>query len=176
MHPITEQCSLNRKLWHARVEQLAASQESSQNTTPTPAPSPLRPRTASQTQEAHYRSIFPLSLPPALTQTQSVNHVPTFTSQNQSLAGNLSTRPSSANSASTVGAASLFSPTGSTSSMSVSGGGSIPSGINGGPEPSTVRAAYRASVRKKKSFHRVSWPAPAPPPPPLPVPSPLGEH
>lgn len=174
MHPITEQCSLNRKLWHERMERLAVSQESSQK----PAPSPLRPRTASQTQEAHYRSIFPLSLPPALTQSQSLNQVPTLASQGQSLTGPLSTRPSSATSASTVGATSLFSPTGSTSSVSVSNGvgPGVVGNINGGTEPSALRAAYQTSVRKKKSFHRVSWPVPVPPPPPLPVPSPLGEH
>lgn len=174
LHPITEQCALNRRLWQGRMEQLAANQESSQK----PAPSPSRPRTGSQTQEAHYRSIFPLSLPPALMQSQSLNQVPTLASQGQSLTGPWSTRPSSATSASTVGAASLFSPTGSTSSVSVSGGvgPGVVGNINGGTEPSTVRAAYKASVRKKKSFHRVSWPTPVPPPPPLPVPSPLTEH
>ncbi|KAG8748476.1 3',5'-cyclic-nucleotide phosphodiesterase [Ceratobasidium sp. 414] len=163
LHPVTEQCALNRKLWHERMEELSEA-------TPTPA-SPSRPRATSQTQEAHYRSVFPLSLPPALTQNMGQNANQAQTLGSQQTRPTTATRPSSSGSTSTVGAPSLFSPTGSVSSVSVNGA------TGPGPvvESNAVRVAYRASVRKKKSFHRVSWPAPAPPPP-LPIPSPLRER
>ncbi|KAG9104565.1 3',5'-cyclic-nucleotide phosphodiesterase [Ceratobasidium sp. 370] len=170
LRPITEQCALNRKLWHERMEKL------SEATTPTPTPL-SRPRATSQTPEAHYRSIFPLSLPPVLTQSMGQNANQAQTLVGQQIQPATATRPSSSGSASTVGAPSLFSPTGSVSSVSVSGV-TGPGPVGAGVESSAVRVAYRASVRKKKSFHRVSWPAPAPapPPPPLPIPSPLRER
>ncbi|CAE6495015.1 unnamed protein product [Rhizoctonia solani] len=108
--PITEQCATNRKLWHARIESLPQARP--------PAP---RARTPSSN-EAHYKSVFPLTLPPALSHP---------------------TRPSSAGSTST-----LFSPTGSTSSVTTAAASA--------KETSAMRVAYKASVRKKKSFHHVS--------------------
>ncbi|KAG9096117.1 hypothetical protein FS749_009107 [Ceratobasidium sp. UAMH 11750] len=163
LQPIAGQCALNRNLWHERVEELSEA-------TPAPTP-PSRPRATSQTQEAHYRSIFPLSLPPILAQTMGQNASQAQAQDNQQTRPTTATRPSSSGSSSTVGAPSLFSPTGSASSVSVSGATGL-----GPVEPSAVRVAYRASVRKKKSFHRVSWPAPVAPPPPLPIPSPLREQ
>ncbi|KAB5592402.1 hypothetical protein CTheo_4166 [Ceratobasidium theobromae] len=151
LHPITEQCALNRKLWQARMEALGQAPNA-----------PARARTPSQgasTQEAHYRSIFPLSLPPALSQNP--------TSQTQP------TRPSSSGSTSTLGG-SLFSPTGSTSSVtSVGANGKYAAVGIAGSEPSAVRVAYKASIRKKKSFHRVSWPAQQLALPTMPMPMPM---
>ncbi|KAJ1311820.1 hypothetical protein OPQ81_010281 [Rhizoctonia solani] len=129
LSPITEQCSTNRKLWQARMDSLPQARQ------PTP-----RARTPSSN-EAHYKSIFPLTVPPCLSQPQP-------------------TRPSSAGSTGT----SLFSPTGSTSSVTTAAVST--------KETSAVRVAYKASVRKKKSFHHVSWNASSPgvPVPPLPSP------
>ncbi|QRV91059.1 hypothetical protein RhiJN_19077 [Ceratobasidium sp. AG-Ba] len=142
LHLITEQCARNRQLWQERMERLSAS-------TPTAIPNPTRARAASQTQEAHYSTIFPLSRPPQLAQNMSQ-----VATQPQT-PGNQQTRPSSSGSTSTVGVPSLFSPTGSVSSTGASGGTA--------PVP--------------KSFHKVSWSAPSPQPPPLPtVPSPLRER
>ncbi|KAG8712762.1 3',5'-cyclic-nucleotide phosphodiesterase [Ceratobasidium sp. 395] len=171
LRPIADQCALNRKLWHARMEKLSAASTE---------PAPLsRSRATSQTQEAHYRSIFPLSLPPALSQNigQNATQTQPISAQPQPQPS-LATRPSSAGSTSTV-PPSLFSPTGSVSSVSVSGATVTgPAGANGNGEPITIRTALRASVRKRKSFHQVSWstPAPQPPPLPFPLPSPLRER
>ncbi|CAE7220044.1 unnamed protein product [Rhizoctonia solani] len=123
LSPITEQCATNRKLWHARMESLPS------------APSQPRARALSSN-EAHYKSIFPLTVPPSL-------HHPT--------------RPSSSGSTST----SLFSPTGSTSSVTTTSVG----------QTSAMRVAYKASMRKQRSFHHINWNAPANQPvPPLPSP------
>ncbi|KAG8729500.1 3',5'-cyclic-nucleotide phosphodiesterase [Ceratobasidium sp. 423] len=126
LSPITEQCATNRKLWQARMEAL-------------PQAHPPAPRArALSSNEAHYKSIFPLTLPSSL-------HHPT--------------RPSSAGSTST----SLFSPTGSTSSVTTTAASA--------KETSAMRVAYKASVRKKKSFHHVSWnQTGSVPVPPLPSP------
>ncbi|CAE6435846.1 unnamed protein product [Rhizoctonia solani] len=129
LSPITEQCTTNRKLWHARMEALPQSRP----------PVPPRARTPSY-HETHYKTIFPLTLPPSLSHPHP--HP---------------TRPSSSGSTST-----LFSPTGSTSSITTT---SV-------KEPSAVRVAYKASVRKKRSFHHVSWNAPASQVPVPPLPSP----
>ncbi|KAG9126848.1 hypothetical protein FRC07_001705, partial [Ceratobasidium sp. 392] len=166
LSPIKEQCALNRNLWHARLEKLSA-------VAPDPMPSPSRSRAASQTQEPHYRSIFPLSLPPALTLNMGQNAIQSQTSGSQQAQPSMATRPSSSGSATTAGVPSLLSPTGSVSSVSVNGG-TGPGPVGTGSDPTTVRAALRASVRKKKSFHRVSWPAQIPQPPPMP--SPLRER
>ncbi|CEL57346.1 hypothetical protein RSOLAG1IB_02085 [Rhizoctonia solani AG-1 IB] len=136
LSPITEQCATNRKLWQARMESL-----------PQPRAAPTRARTPSSN-EAHYRSIFPLTVPPMLSQHPlQPQHQPT--------------RPSSSGSTST----SLFSPTGSTSSATTTTASTS-------KEPSAVRAAYHASVRKKKSFHHVSWNTPSTNVPVPPTPSP----
>ncbi|CUA77006.1 hypothetical protein RSOLAG22IIIB_12472 [Rhizoctonia solani] len=135
LSPITEQCTTNRQLWQARIE----SPPQSRATAP-------RARTPSS-HETHYKSIFPLTVPPSLS---SHPHAHTHTHSHP-------TRPSSSGSNST-----LFSPTGSTSSVTTT---TV-------KEPSALRGAYQASVRKKKSFHHVSWNAPASQVPVPPLPSP----
>ncbi|CAE6369823.1 unnamed protein product [Rhizoctonia solani] len=138
LSPIKEQCATNRKLWQARMDSL-----------PQARVPPARARTPSSN-EAHYRSIFPLTVPPMLSHhSHQQQHQPT--------------RPSSSGSTST----GLFSPTGSTSSATTNT-------ASASKEPSAVRAAYHASVRKKKSFHHVSWNAHSTNVPVPPMPSPRG--
>ncbi|KAH7345359.1 hypothetical protein B0J17DRAFT_712954 [Rhizoctonia solani] len=132
LSPITEQCATNRKLWHARMESLPQPRQ--------PTPRARTPSSSEPHSESHYKSIFPLTLPPSLSHPHP-------------------TRPSSAGSGT-----SLFSPTGSTSSVTTAAASA--------KEPSAVRVAYKASVRKKKSFHHVSWNASGTSVPAPPLPSP----
>lgn len=68
-------------------------------------------------------------------------------------------------STSTYGSGGYGSINGSTNGSHVSGG-DTGTGTGAGTDAS-IRAAYKLSVRRKKSFHRNSW-APGPPPPPVP--------
>ncbi|CAE6434818.1 unnamed protein product [Rhizoctonia solani] len=138
LSPITEQCATNRKLWHARMESLPQPRQ--------PAPRARTPSSSEPHSESHYKSIFPLTLPPSLSHPHPHLHPHP-------------TRPSSAGSG-----ASLFSPTGSTSSVTTAAASA--------KEPSAVRVAYQASVRKKKSFHvnRNASATSVSAPPPLPSP------
>ncbi|KIO25419.1 hypothetical protein M407DRAFT_92010 [Tulasnella calospora MUT 4182] len=200
MEVFARQGDINRAQWQQRLDKCVAAAE-------TAAPrvvAPVQYRRLSQ--DDHFRSVFPLSLPPSL-----LTPLPTPSPAGASFgsgwptAAELSTPPNeeeeesntptmpptsappmgghsregrqhgSVSSASSMAASSPspFSPGGAVGDSSstaasspASHGRSILSSDGGAssfppsaPEvqPTPVRAAYNASVRKKKSFHRISW-------------------
>ncbi|KAG8955138.1 3',5'-cyclic-nucleotide phosphodiesterase [Tulasnella sp. 424] len=204
MEVFARQGDINRAQWQQRLDKCVAAAETS-------APrvvAPVRYRRLSQGD--HFRSVFPLSLPPSLltplptpspagapfgsgwpTASLGTASLSTPPNEEEDESGTPTMPPTSAppmghpregrqhgsvSSASSMAASSPspFSPggaVGDSSSTAASspashgrsilgsdGGTSFPS-ASAAPEvqPTPVRAAYNASVRKKKSFHRFSW-------------------
>ncbi|KAG8929515.1 3',5'-cyclic-nucleotide phosphodiesterase [Tulasnella sp. 417] len=221
MEVFARQGDINRAQWQQRLDKCVAAAE-------TAAPrvvAPVRYRRLSQ--DDHFRSVFPLSLPASL-----LTPLPTPSPAGASFGSgwptgaSLSTPPNeeedesntptmpptsappmgghprdgrqhgSVSSASSMAASSPspFSPGGAVGDSSStaasspashgrsilsSDGGAFPPSVATAQEvqPTPVRAAYNASIRKKKSFHRISWdPQRRRVEIPPPVPSVLPEH
>lgn len=197
LNVVARQGDINRALWQKRLDGLlAAAGADGVEAASIPLVVPL-PTGLTQSQDQHYRSVFPLSLPPSLLaplplptpETHTVTDTwPRATVSEDESESSTPTRHAKASkhrgnrahsSVSSISSAAM-SPSpfstgagGDAASTAASSPASQPKSLVGDvaatlsqitsltsptePPTTPMRAAYNASVRRKKSFHRQSW-------------------